>query len=202
MESNTKADVIVENPTSNTENYEDEYVEEVYDYNIRGNKKKDLGATRFKKVPFHKIGIDTPCPEEPQEKHDKPNDSHYQKELDKIDADIKNHTKNKEELIEKIRGERTGNRPESKELFDRVKALNKELDEVVAEITKLEGESKVPVEQEKKLKEKRDKLEKDIDVKNYDSLMSEIRHYQEQLGFATLSAQEEKKIMDKKTRLE
>ena len=190
------------NKNNDAQNYEEDYVEEVYDYNIRGNKKKDLGATRFKKIPLYKIDVDTVIPEEPQEKHDKPNDSHYQKELDNINEQIKSHTKNKEELIEKVRAERTGNRPETKEYFDKVKAINTELDEVVKQINKLEADSKVPVEQEKKFKEKRDKLEKEIDVKNYDKLMREIKHYQEQLGFATLSAQEEKKIMDKKTRLE
>ena len=198
MESNNQE----KNETNNNAGYEDEYVEEVYDYSIRGNTKKDQGAVRFKKVPFHKITLDTECPEEPQEKHDKPNDSHYQKELDKINKEIEKHNKNKDDLIEKIRQERTGNRPETKEYFDKVKDLTAKIEKIHKEIDLVEGESKGPISEEKKLKEKRERLEKEIDVKNYDSLMQEVRHYQEQLGFGTLSAQEEKKIMDKKNRLE
>jgi uncharacterized coiled-coil DUF342 family protein len=193
--------------SAETENKQyDDFVDDTDAYQIsskdRKNTKNDAGATRFRKIPLHKIDLDSEIPEEPQEKHDKPNDSHYEKELAKIDQEIKNHEKSIDEIKAKIRAERTGNKPGTEDLITKVKELNEKIKEINAQVTDLENTSKGPVELEKKYKEKRDKLEKEIDVKNYDKLMSEIRFYQEQLGFGTLSASEEKKIMDKKSRLE
>lgn len=183
--------------------YYDAYVDEQVEFAIRGkNNKNDAGATRFKRIPLHKITLESEIPEEPQEKHDKPNDSHYEKELKKIDDEINKHKENQTKLKDQIKEERTGNRPETKVLYDKVKEINEKLKPIDEKIKKLEKDSDDVVSKEKSLKEKRDKLEKEIDVKNYDKLMAEIRHYQEQLGFATLSAGEEKKIMDKKSRLE
>jgi len=77
---------------------QDEYIENedyVNRYYFKGNNKKDPWATKFKRIPIHKITMDDVIPDEPQEKHDKPNDSYYQKELDKINAEIERHNKNK-----------------------------------------------------------------------------------------------------------
>lgn len=185
----------------NQKDYND-FIEDDVDMYYKPNIKKDAGSTRLKIVPEWKIDLATEVPDEPQEKHDHPNDKHYEKELEKIDADIKNHLKNKDELIKKKRDGRFGNKPELNQLHDELKALNEETTALTNQIKDKEAKVKGPIEKAKELRDKRNKLEKDIDIKNVEKLQETIKYYQEQLGFATLSAQEEKKMMDSKIRLE
>jgi len=179
-----------------------DFIEDDVDMYYKPNIKKDAGATRLKIVPEWKIDLNTEVPDEPQEKHDHPNDKHYEKELEKIDNEIKNHQKNKEDLIKKKRDERFGNRPELNQLHEELKTLNEETTNLTNQIKAKEANVKGPIAKAKDLKDERNKLEKGIDIKNVEKLLETIKYYQEQLGFATLSAQEEKKMMDSKIRLE
>lgn len=189
--------------TQGTNDYtEDDYGAYEEDNYYKKNTKNDSGATRFKKIPLHRITLESVCPEEPQEKHDKPNDKHYEKELKRIDDEINNHKKNKEELFKKIGEERVGNNPERKKLLDHNAELKVSIDILNKKIEKLSEGIKGPLEREKKLKEQKEKLEKECDVKNLKILEKTIKEIQEQLGFGSLSASDEKKAMDKKARLE
>ena len=179
----------------------DEYIEDDFNY-YRPNIKKDAGSAKFRRLKDWQIDLTTEVPAEPHEKHDKPNDSHYEKELKKINDKIEEHKKNKLKLLDDIKKERFGNRPELNELHETIKNLNVKLVPIEADI-KLKSETiKAPLEKEKILKEKKDRLEKEIDIKNVEKLTAQIKYYQEQLGFATLSVAEEKKMMQMKLRLE
>lgn len=181
--------------------YTDEYYEDNLEKYYKPNTKTDVGSTRFKFIPLHKVNLETEVPAEPQEKHDKPNDSHYEKELKKIDEEIEKHYVNINVLNDKIQKERTGNSPEFKNAIEQVKELNaaiKKLSEEKDEIEKLFNDPT----KDKKNKETKDRIEKEVDFKNLKQAESVIEQIQEQLGFSQLSATEEKKLLEKKNRIE
>jgi hypothetical protein len=195
----TKEGAYDENKVSNEY---DDYVDDTHYHGYKPNTKGDRGATRFNRKPLHKITLEDQIPDEPQEKHDKPNDSHYQKELDKINKDIETHKKNKEELHEKLRQEKIGKNPELNKCHEDLKEIKAELEPIDRAIEEINKKITGPIAEEKKLKVEREKLEKELDVKNYEKMQWEVEQIQEQLGFGTLTASEEKKLMDKKSRLE
>ena len=135
----------------NYNEYED-YVDDYYGNDYKNNTKHDSGATRFKRIPLHKITLESEIPEEPQEKHDKPNDSHYEKELKKINDEVENHKKSREELYEKLRQERLGKNPELNSCHDTLKEIKEEMDPIENKIRETNEKIKGPLEKEKKLK--------------------------------------------------
>jgi chromosome segregation ATPase len=195
---NTKEGAYEENKTSEY----DEYVDDTHYHGYKQNTKKDAGATRFNRKPLHKITLEDTIPEEPQEKHDKPNDSHYKKELEKINQDIETHKKNKEDLHEKLRQEKIGANPELNKCHEDLKVIKAELEPIEKQIEEINKKITGPLAEEKKCKIEKEKLEKELDQKDYEKMQWEVEQIQEQLGFGTLTASEEKKLMDKKSRLE
>ena len=179
----------------------DDYIEDDFNY-YRPNIKKDAGSAKFRRLKDWQIDLATEVPAEPHEKHDKPNDSHYEKELKKINDKIEEHKKNRLKLFEEVKKEKFGNRPEQNDLHATLKSLNEELKKVEEEIKTRSDKITVPLQKEKALKEKKERLEKEVDIKNVEKLIGTIKYYQEQLGFATLSVAEEKQMMTKKLRLE
>lgn len=179
----------------------DAYIEDDFNY-YRPNIKKDAGSAKFRRLKDWQIDLATEVPAEPHEKHDKPNDSHYEKELKKINDKIEEHKKNKLKLLDDIKKEKFGNRPELNDLHTTLKDLNEKLKPIEDDIKTKSETIKAPLEKEKLYKEKKDRLEKEIDIKNVEKLTAQIKYYQEQLGFATLSVTEEKKMMQMKLRLE
>lgn len=183
--------------------YYDEIDENIYYHGKNKNDfKHDMRAARFKKKPIHKITVDDEVPEEPKEKRDKPNDSHYEKELAKIQEQIEKHKKNKDDLHEKKRQEKFGKNPKLKECHEELKVIKEALEPIEKQIIDITSKINGPLEEEKRLKVERDRLDKEVDLKDYDKMKWEIEQMQEKLGFGTLTASEEKKIMDKKSRLE
>lgn len=184
--------------------YYEEYMEEENYYGdyYKNNNKKDAGATRFKKIPVHRVTLETVIPDEPQEKKDKPNDHSYEKKLKEITESIEKHTKNKEDLYVKIKEERIGKSPEIVKLFEESKALAAELLPITNKINELNTSLTVPLAESKKLKAKRTAIEKEIEIKDYDRLTHEIESIQEKLGFGMMSAKEEQNLMIKKRKLE
>lgn len=177
---------------------EDFYYNEVFKPDI----KHDPGATQFKKVPLHKVTLETEIPEEPQEKHDKPNDSHYEKELKKIEEQIQQHKDEKKKIHDQIMEEKIGKNPDLKKSHEETDRLKNEIAPIEEEIARLNEELKAPLAESKKLKQERDSLERNIDVKNYDQLQAEIVRIQQKLGYSSLTVTEEKKLIEKKSKLE
>jgi len=79
--------------------------------------------------------------------------------------------------------------------------MKTELEEIDAKVKGIQGQ-KSWGEDEKKLREIRDRLDREVDVKNYDALIYEREQIQEKLWFWTLTANEEKKLMDRKSKLD
>jgi len=185
------------------ESYND-YIEDdnYYGDYYKNNNKGDLGATRFKRIPIHKITKDSVIPDEPQEKHDKPNDSAFEKELKAISEKIEQHQKNKEELYEKIKSEKVGKSPEVHNYITEIKSIKEQLTPIEAQISDLSAQLTVPLAEQKRLKGLRLSIEKETDIKDYDRLMGEIEIIQEKLGFGTMSAKEESNLVIRKNKLE
>jgi len=185
-----------------TNNNQEDYIEDDFNVYYRKNIKKDPGSLRLKIIPDWKINLETPVPDEPQEKHEQPNDNHYKKEIEKIENKIKEHTANREALNKQKESEISGEKPENKSVFDEIKDLKGKIEDLDKKIKEKIEKNKDLIEKEKKLKSIKAKYEKEVEIKNVEKLQQTIRYYQEQLGFATLSAQDEKKIMQHKTKLE
>lgn len=183
-------------------NTQDDYLEDDFNVYYRKNIKKDPGSLRLKIIPDWKINLETPVPDEPQEKHDIPNDNHYKKEIEKIDNKIKEHNTNREALRKQKQSEISGEKPENKSIFDEINELKGKIESLDKQITEKREKNKELLEKETKLKTIKLKYEKEVEIKNVEKLQQTIRYYQEQLGFATLSAQDEKKIMQHKSKLE
>lgn len=179
--------------------YEEDFY---YDSVFKPDIKHDSGSTQFKKVPLHKVTLETEIPDEPQEKHDKPNDSHYEKELKKIDEQIQQHKDEKQKIYEQIKEERQGKNPEVKKSFEEIDRIKAEIQPLDEEIKRLNQDLTAPLAESKLLKQERDRLERIIDVKNYAQLQAEIKNIQQKLGYSSLSVTEEKKLIEKKARLE
>lgn len=176
--------------------------------NFKANTKKDAGATQFKKsnnnrrVPLHKVTLETPVPDEPQEKHDPPNEKQCTKDLELIEKDIKKHEASVIELKDKVNKEIAGDNPELNKLYNEQKKLREEIAALDANLAEIEKKIGEPALREKKLKEQRTALEKEIDYKDYEKLNNMILGLQNDLGFGQLTASEEKKKMALKEKLE
>jgi uncharacterized coiled-coil DUF342 family protein len=184
-----------------TGDYADDYYDDNLDRYYKPNTKNDVGSTRFKYIPLHKVTLETEVPAEPQEKHDKPNDSHYEKEIKKIEEEINKHLDNIKALNEKIKKEKTGNSPDFNAAIEQVRDLNTTIKKLSDEKDELEKSFDDP-NKAKKNRETKDRLEKEVDFKNLKQAQSIIEQIQEQLGFSQLSATEEKKLLEKKNKIE
>lgn len=184
---------------------ENDYGEDYYEDNMeryyKPNTKTDVGSTRFRFIPLHKVDLTTEIPAEPQEKHDKPNDSHYEKEIKKIEDQIKKHKENIEDLRLKIQKERTGNSPEFVNILNQAKELSATIKQLREEKDKIEATINDP-NKDKRNRENKDRIEKEVDFKSYAHATSIIEQIQEQLGFSQLSSAEEKKLIEKKSKIE
>jgi chromosome segregation ATPase len=165
----------------------------------------DPSTIRFRpKIPFHKLTIEDEenIPERPKDLVEKPNDKHYEKEIKAIDDKINKHRENIEGLKKKINEERNGNNPDRERLKKERDELNKQLEPIQAEIEQRLEKLSGPEEQKKKLKAEKDSLQKEIDIFDVKIIDLEIKSIQEKLGFSSLNMSEEKKLIDKKNRLE
>lgn len=176
---------------------DDYYYEETYKYDI----KHDLGSATFKKTPLHQIGSNSQIPEEPQERHDKPNDSHYEKEIKRIDEEIEKHRQHKKEISQKLLEEKVGKYPELKQHYDEIKTLNQQLENLSTYLEKANSEYRTNLEITNRLKRRKNELGEQIDVKNSDKLQEELKKIEEQLSDQSVSEEEKKKLIQKRTSL-
>jgi chromosome segregation ATPase len=165
----------------------------------------DPSTTRFRpKIPFHKLTIDDEdsIPERPKDIIEKPNDKHYEKEIKALDEKINKHRDNIEGLKKKIKEERDGNNPDRERLKKEREELNKLLEPIDADIKQRLDKLSGPEGEKKKLKAEKDNLQKEIDIFDVKIINQEIKSIQEKLGFSSLNISEEKKLIDRKNRLE
>ena len=185
--------------------YDDNY-DYLYETVFRPNTKQDPGASKIKKIkriPYYDITIESQIPDEPQEKHDKPNDSHYEKEIKKIEEEIEKHKEEKKKINDQIREEKIGKNPERRKNYDDIKSLAEQIKPLDDDIKNLNEKLREPLKEQKLLKEQRNALESELDIKDYDRLISEIQSIKQKLGYSSsLKVTEEKKLVEKKCKLE
>lgn len=184
-----------------------DYDDDFTNYELK-DRKHDAGRTQFKnknyikRTPLHLITDKTEIPAEPQEKHDKPNESKFNKEYQAIEDEIAKHKKNLEELYEEKKREKTGNNPDYKKVLDRIDEINKKTKELNEIVEAKNAELVKPLAEEQSLKLEKEKLEKELTFKSFEKATAEVLFIQEQLGFHELSNTEEKKLMEKKKKIE
>jgi hypothetical protein len=105
-------------------------------------------------------------------------------------------------LKEKRKKERQGNNPEIEKLNKEKDAYKAERQPVLDQIIQLENQVKGPKEQISHLKAEKENLQKEIEFYKVEHLDAEIKTIQHKLGFSSLSVSEEKKLIDRKNRIE
>jgi len=197
-----KSDVEVIVNKNNEVETNDDYGYEETDYYYRKHTKHDAGATKVNKyVRLSEVTVDTEVPTEP-EKVECPNYKKYDKELAEIQSKIDKQEASIKEIREKIHLERTGTDPETNQLHEDLKRINEKLSNIKVEIDKKEKSSKQVLDELKSLKADRDKLSKDVEGTNFKRSQERILEIQNLLGFGSLTANEEKKLMEEKSKLE
>lgn len=190
-------------------NTQTQYVDDFADYELQGDAKHDVGQTRFKgnknkpkREPLWKITKDSIIPEEPQEKHDKPNESKHNKEIEEFNKKIEEHKKSLNDLYDKKKKVKSGGDPDFEKVITRIRDIKTELDELNKNKLELQSTIEKPLQKEKELKAEKEKIEKDLTYKNLEKAQADVLQMQDQLGFSQLSVGEEKKLMDKKKKVE
>lgn len=133
---------------------------------------------------------------------EKPNDNHYTKKIAEIKQKIEHHKKSLKEVKEQISKEKYGNNPE-------IEKLKKLKEELITQITPLDEElkslkevCKKGTEEIQKCKKIKSELTNDLEFFDLDDYNEEIKRIQKKLGFGNLNAVEEKKLIEKKRKME
>jgi len=103
---------------------------------------------------------------------------------------------------EKIKLEKIGNNPEIKNLRTEKDELNAKIDTIKKELDELKKTCDGVSQTVKNLRDQRASLETELEVKNLDDFTEELRSIQKKLGYGSFNAVEEKKLIDKKAKLE
>jgi hypothetical protein len=105
-------------------------------------------------------------------------------------------------LKEKIKLEKLGNNPEITKANAEKESLKAQRDPIQKEIADIEAKLKVPREQLLNFKAEKDSLTKELEIPNLEKLNAEISSIQQRLGFSRIGASEEKKLIERKAKLE
>jgi chromosome segregation ATPase len=166
----------------------------------------DPGAVRSRpgRIPLSKITVEDEekIPEKPKDILEKPNDKHYEKSLKELDEKLKKHFDSIKNLKEQIKAEKYGNTPEREKLLKEKADLKPKADELSKEIQKLDKELAKPEAERKTLRSQKDLLQKEVDFTDIKQIDAEIKSIQNKLGFSSLNMSEEKKLIDRKNKLD
>jgi chromosome segregation ATPase len=149
-----------------------------------------------------KIEDEDQIPKKPEVILEKPNDKHYEKQLKELKDKITHHKNSITEYKEKIKLEKIGNNPEIKALRQEKDDLNAKIDVMKKELDELKKTCDGVSTTVKNLRDTRASLESELEVKNMDDYNDELRSIQKKLGYGNFNAVEEKKLIDKKAKLE
>jgi chromosome segregation ATPase len=141
-------------------------------------------------------------PEKPKDILEKPNDKHYEKAIKEIEDKLKKHYDSIKGLKEQIKKEKFGNNPEKEKLQKEKGELKPKQEELDKKIKNLELELAKPEAERKAFRGQKDALQKDVEFTNIKIIDAEIKSIQNKLGFSSLNIGEEKKLIDRKNRLE
>jgi len=104
-------------------------------------------------------------------------------------------------LKDQIEKEKTGNNPEMEKLKKQKEELSAKIEPVQKELKEARDFCKGS-DEIKRLKAERSALVNDLEIHDLDDYNEEIKRIQKKLGFGNLNAAEEKKLIDKKNKLE
>merc|ERR1712151_867430 len=141
-------------------------------------------------------------PAKPEIILEKPNDHKYEKQIKELKDKIAHHKTSIAEYKEKIKMEKIGNNPEIKVLRKEKDELNEKFDAHKKELDELKKTCDGVSTTVKALRDTRASLETELDCKNMDQYTDELRNIQKKLGYGNFNAVEEKKLIDKKAKLE
>jgi chromosome segregation ATPase len=141
-------------------------------------------------------------PKKPEHILEKPNDHKYEKQIKELKDKITHHKESIVEYKEKIKMEKVGNNPEIKVLRGEKDVLNEKFDTHKKELDELKKTCDGVSSQVKALREIRASLETELDCKNMDQFTDELRNIQKKLGYGTMNAVEETKLIAKRGKLE
>ena len=133
---------------------------------------------------------------------EKPNDKHYEKAIKEIKDKLEFHFQSIKDLRKKIKDEKYGNNPERERLKKEKDELKAEIEPISKEINSIEEAIAGPNAERKNLKNLKESLQKEIEFSDIKALNNEIKTIQNKLGFANLNVGEEKKLIEKKHKLE
>lgn len=164
----------------------------------------DAGATRIKRIPLHQLKVEdeNQIPAKPDVILEKPNDKHYEKLIKDLKDKIEYHQKSKQEIAEKITKEKYGNNPEIEKLKKVKDDLFTEIEPLSKELKETRDLCKGPSDELKNLRALKSQLTNELEITDIDDFNEEIKKIQKKLGFSTLNAPEEKKLIEKKNKLE
>jgi hypothetical protein len=198
---------------SEEQNYNEDGYEFYFNNALKVNNKQgkyiynlDPGAVRSRpgRIPLSKLTVDDEekIPEKPKDILEKPNDKHYERTLKEIEEKIKKHLDSIKNLKEQIKKEKYGSTPEREKLQKEKVDLKPKADEINKEIEKIEKELAKPEAERKILKNQKESLQKEVEFTDIRQIDAEIKSIQHKLGFSSLNLSEEKKLIDRKNRLD
>lgn len=149
-----------------------------------------------------KIEDEELIPKKPEVILEKPNDKHYEKVIKELNDKITHHKNSIKEYREKIKLEKIGNNPEIATLKQSKDEVNGKIDAIKTELDELKKTCDGVSQTVKSLRDQRASLENELEVKNLDDFTEQLRSIQKKLGYGTFNAVEEKKLIEKKSKLE
>jgi chromosome segregation ATPase len=149
-----------------------------------------------------KIEDEDQIPKKPEQILEKPNDKHYEKVIKELKDKIQHHKNSITEYKEKIKLEKTGNNPEIEKLRKAKDEVNAEIEVKKTELDTLKKTCEGVSDLVRSLRNQRASLENDLEYKNLDEFTHQLKSIQMKLGYGTMNAVEEKKLIDKKAKLE
>ena len=158
----------------------------------------------MKNIPLYKLTIEdeNTIPAKPDVIYEKPNDKHYEKVIKEFNDKILYHKNSLHELKESIDKEKFGNNPEIDRLKKIKDELSAKLEPLSAELKEARDLCNGPNEELRSLRALKSQLTNELEITDIEFHNEEIKRIQKKLGFGTLNAPEEKKLIEKKNKLE
>ena len=191
------------------ENYDDYYNENdnYYIDKALGNIKDDPGTARSRprRIPVYKIQLtdEDKIPKMPEKLVKEPKDEEFQKKIDELKKQNQSKQNSIKEYLEKIKQERMGvNSDDKQNLFERKKALTKQINNLSNEIKTIE-ETVGPIRTKfNNLSDKVKTFDKYHLPFHLNKISTEIRKIKEKISFSPLSVNQESELINRKNLLE
>lgn len=173
-------------------------------YLFNYNKLVPKTENKPRRIPLNRLRLEdeNTIPTRPDVIIEKPNDKQFEKEIKTLKDKIEDLNKKQKDLKTNIEKQRSANNPEFEKLKKKKTELLELIEPLFKELTEKRLIVKGPLDEMKHLKALRSSLTAQLDFTDLEAFQTEIRSIQKKLGFGSLSSTEEKKLIEKKNRLE